>query len=118
VTALGRGGSWRFGSVEGVVVRRGEVTRDARLDPLDLGDACRLLRLRLLDAAGAPLARAVAWLEDPGGKAHRQADEEGVVAVLVPSATTALEVSASSASERLRAVWTPAAGDEATLVLR
>jgi hypothetical protein len=41
-----------------------------------------------------------------------------VVAVLVPSTTTALEVNASSGDGMLRAVWTPAAGGEATLVLR
>lgn len=53
-------------AVPSVVARAGESTRDARLDPLDLRGACRLVTLRLLDERGTPVREARAFSRPSG----------------------------------------------------
>ena len=47
----------RYGGVGGVVVPQGGFADDARLERIDLGDACRVLRLTVLGPDGQPVRK-------------------------------------------------------------
>ncbi|HEX6883861.1 MAG TPA: carboxypeptidase-like regulatory domain-containing protein [Planctomycetota bacterium] len=55
-----------LGAVDGVVVRGGQVTRDARLDPIDLRTASRFVLLALVDELDRPLVEARAFSRPSG----------------------------------------------------
>jgi hypothetical protein len=54
-------------TVEGVEVRRGEVTRDPRLDPLSLDASLRGVELSIVDLAGQPILDGISVVSRRGG---------------------------------------------------
>ena len=118
VSALAHGTEWRLGTVEGVVVERGRTTRDPRLDPLDLGNACRVLHLELRGPGGAALGSGVVWVRDPAGKGGSyRTDGDGQLVALVPGTTSELTVWTQIDGVRLEAVWSASMGAQAVLAL-
>lgn len=81
-----RDGDFELGRVDGVVVREGEVSDDARLLPLDLSDRGRSLAFVFLRADGTPYRResiAIGFLETGQGLTVRT-DDKGKASILIP----------------------------------
>jgi len=119
VIAKGHGTDWRFGAVDGVVVPRGDFALDPRLERIDLGDACRVLRLAVLGPDGEPLAKRWVTVQDrarDGG--NFRTDEGGNLVALVPATADELGLSVAVDGARIGARWTPAAGYAGTITLR
>jgi hypothetical protein len=119
VVAKAHGTDWRFGGVEGVVVPAGGFADDPRLESIDLGGACRVLRLKVLDPEGEPISRRYVWIQDlarDGG--NFRTDEAGELVALVPASAEELSLFLRDGEQRLVASWSAVTGYEGSIRLR
>lgn len=65
--------------VPGVTVFRGETTRDARLQDLDLHQLLRRVRVTVVDSAGAPVQGAKVWVQLESGESGVPTGADGSV---------------------------------------
>jgi len=83
---------WEVTRVRGVEVRAGERASDARLGAIDVGGACRVLTLRLVDDARQPVADQRVRIGDASGDVSVPVQRGKVLAVVpaTPSSFTVL----------------------------
>jgi hypothetical protein len=118
VVAKGHGTDWRFGAVLDVVVPEGGFADDPRLQRIDLGDACRVLHLTVLDPEARPIAEHYVDIADPAGDGGNfRTNEVGELVALVPAAAQELGLSVTWYERRLAALWSPASGARGTITL-
>ena len=118
VIAIGHGTDWRYGGVEDVVVPEGGFAEDPRLERIDLGDACRVLRLTVLDPAGEPIPKHHVSIDDRAGDGGSfRTDDDGALVALVPATAAELGLSVSYQGQLLGAVWAASSGYTGTLTL-
>ncbi len=87
------GSGWEIGRVTDIDVPDGGRAGDDRLDPIDMRDRCAPLRLRLVDAAGAPLADTRARIADAAERSlSTRTDRDGRIFLAVPLPTPDLRV--------------------------
>jgi len=118
VIAKGHGTDWRFGGIDDVVVPQGEFAVDPRLERIDLGDACRVLRLTVLDPDGQPIPKQHVFLQDRAGDGGSfRSDEQGELVALVPAGVVEIGLTVTYRGEHLGALWSTAAGYSGRLTL-
>ncbi len=91
------GGSDPLASVNGVEVRRGETTRDPRLDPLALGATARVATLTIVDGSGQPLSEGLniigRYKNASGGDDYEWIPlQSGRAVVIIPDVAPAVSV--------------------------
>lgn len=83
-------------SIAGINVVADEVTRDPRLNPIDLTDYLQSIEVLVVDDRGAPIPDALVWVGYKGSRNGSRADERGRRVVTIMKNADDLEISAEA----------------------